>query len=494
MPRRPRRGSRPRRRSRTEFTADPAGGGAAGPGAVDPRPPRPAWGTSACSAASRCGSPSPTRRSRRCSTPTGASCASLVRAASGKHPEPPGGGPHVASPLEVLGSADRQPRDAVRRHDAVHPGGAGDRRPAALHLQLAAASTETVTVTLAYPFEPLTDYLIDVHSVPKGAPASATGLVHRIGFTTSRFDDVAHLARFVEPAAVSHQVALTPAALQTVAGLPDRPTGDQLDAAFQGAGLTPPQAPGYPAVQVVWSPDPTPQPIAVIVECSEPLWRARLVPTVVTQPPDASDPTHTWWAARPAGLAVRALLVDRSGRGRPAAGARRPHRPRPGRHARDRPAGRGRTRHRGADRPRGRRRRAGRHARGGRDDRARRAGAGARGRSRTDGADRRQLPVPGRGRAARLGANRRTPDAQGPPDRRGRRQGRGRPAGAAHAHRRHPPVVGLRGRARRAARAVHGLDALQDRSGAGGRRAVPLPGQTAAPGSGGAVARRRASR
>jgi hypothetical protein len=205
----------------------------------------------------------------------------------------------VVLPLEALGSAIASlgtPYDVTTPFIQAAQEIA-DRLPC---ISSSGTSTETVTVTLAYPFEPLTDYLIDVHSVPKGAPASATGLVHRIGFTTSRFDDVAHLARFVEPAAVSHKVALAPAALQTVAGLPDRPTGDQLDTAFQGAGLTPPQAPGYPAVQVVWSPDPTPQPIAVILECSEPLWRARLMPTVVTQPPDASDPTHTWWAARPA--------------------------------------------------------------------------------------------------------------------------------------------------------------------------------------------------
>ena len=37
-----------------------------------------------------------------------------------------------------------------------------------------------------------------------------------------------------------------------------------------------------------------------VVECSEALWRSRMVPTEVFAPPDASDPTHKWWAARPA--------------------------------------------------------------------------------------------------------------------------------------------------------------------------------------------------
>jgi hypothetical protein len=85
-----------------------------------------------------------------------------------------------------------------------------------------------------------------------------------------------------------------------IGSLPDRPTGDQLDSAYQAAGLAVPQTPRYPAVQVLWSPDTLPQPVAVVVECSEPLWRSRLVPTVASAPPDASDPSHTWWAAGPA--------------------------------------------------------------------------------------------------------------------------------------------------------------------------------------------------
>ena len=87
-----------------------------------------------------------------------------------------------------------------------------------------------------------------------------------------------------------------PAAL---AALGDRPTGDQLDAAFQAAGLPAPQAPSLPLVQVLWSADAVPQPVAVVVEGAEPLWRSRDLPAVVPGPPDASDPTHHWWAARP---------------------------------------------------------------------------------------------------------------------------------------------------------------------------------------------------
>jgi hypothetical protein len=118
--------------------------------------------------------------------------------------------------------------------------------------------------------------------------------VHRANFTTSRFGRIEELADLVQLSAVAHRLVPTPAPL---AALAERPTGDQLDTAFQQAGLSVPQVPRYPQVQVLWSPDATPQPVAVVVEGSEALWRERPIPTQVPGPPDAGDPTHKWWAA-----------------------------------------------------------------------------------------------------------------------------------------------------------------------------------------------------
>jgi hypothetical protein len=101
----------------------------------------------------------------------------------------------------------------------------------------------------------------------------------------------------VRLAAVESRLVATPAELTL---LPAEPTGDQLDAAFQRAGLGVPQVPRYPRVEVLWSGDATPQPVAVVVECSEALWRSRPIPTVVAGPLDASDPSHQWWKAVPA--------------------------------------------------------------------------------------------------------------------------------------------------------------------------------------------------
>lgn len=221
----------------------------------------------------------------------------VVQSASGTHPAPPGGTPgspwtlptglgdqvtaaslHVRTPWE---EAVRQMiTEAQARGEMPCIDGTGSR-------------TDQLIVTLPYDFEPLTDYLVDVHSVDVGSPPTARNLVHRIGFTTSRFTTLDDFVAFVAPVSVRGRLVPTPGGLTT---LPDAPTGGQVDEAYQAAGLTVPQAPRYPAVEVLWSGDAVPQPVAVVIESSEPLWRSRVAPEVVTGPVDAADPTHHWWA------------------------------------------------------------------------------------------------------------------------------------------------------------------------------------------------------
>ncbi|HEY3438653.1 MAG TPA: hypothetical protein VGK35_13275, partial [Actinotalea sp.] len=132
-------------------------------------------------------------------------------------------------------------------------------------------------------------------AVPKGAPKNAAGRrIYRVPFTTSRFATVTQLADLTRLTTVRHSLVPVPAALAT---LPERPVGAVLDAAFQAAGLAVPQVPRYPSVVVLWSPDAVPQPVAVVVEGSEAMWRSRPMPTKVPGPTD-DDPTHEWWAAR----------------------------------------------------------------------------------------------------------------------------------------------------------------------------------------------------
>ncbi|MFZ1285639.1 MAG: DUF6603 domain-containing protein [Candidatus Phosphoribacter sp.] len=221
----------------------------------------------------------------------------VVRSASGTHPAPPDGTPGSAWTLPI------GPSDYVSAATTLTVGTPWIEAVETMLEQLdlpcidgSGTVRHVSTITLPYTFEPLTDYLIDVHAVPIGAPSTATGLVHRISFTTSRFESLADFVSFVAPASVRARLVPTPAALT---GLPGQPTGDQVDAAYQGAGLAVPTTPAFPAVEVLWTGDAVPQPVAVVIESSEPLWRSRVTPTMVTGPVDAADPLHHWWAGVP---------------------------------------------------------------------------------------------------------------------------------------------------------------------------------------------------
>ena len=228
-----------------------------------------------------------------------------VQAASGFHPEPPGGGdpggpftlpnPYAtADPLGVMGALTPALAGVMTPWQEAITNVLGG--PGFPCFDASGSQTFGTIVTLPYDLQPLTDYLVDIEAVPKAAATDATGRrVHRVGFTTSRFTTVEDLAELVRVTPPTHRHVPTPGAL---AALPTAPTGDVLDAAYQAAGLSVPSVPRYPAVQVLWSGDAVPQPVAVVVECSESMSRRRPMPTPVTGPADpAAGPGHKWWAA-----------------------------------------------------------------------------------------------------------------------------------------------------------------------------------------------------
>ena len=153
-------------------------------------------------------------------------------------------------------------------------------------------------------FDPLTEYLLDVHARPTGTAGDGE-VVFRAPFTTGRFTDLTDLARYVSPAPIQHRGVLTPAALAPLVG---DVTGAALDQAFEDAGLGAPQVPAFPLVQVLWTTDPIPQPVAVVVESNERLVRTRVGPKQVFSSTTDPDPVHHYWARVP----YRWLSVVRS--------------------------------------------------------------------------------------------------------------------------------------------------------------------------------------
>ena len=166
------------------------------------------------------------------------------------------------------------------------------------------SKSEHDSVVLPYELDPETNYLIDIVREPKaGGPDE---IVFRHEFTTSRFRSLSAFAGSVRNVVAEHRSV--PFA-GPFAALPERPTGPALDQAFMDAGLDAFGVPRYPRIVVLWSTDGTPQPVAVVIDANEALWRSRMAPQLVTTPPNPQDPTAAHWALRPFDW----LTVDTSG-------------------------------------------------------------------------------------------------------------------------------------------------------------------------------------
>jgi len=156
--------------------------------------------------------------------------------------------------------------------------------------------------TMPIPLEPFTDYVLDIEMVDKGAPDNAAGdVVSRTGFSTGRFATVTTFAQSFALERVLHRFS-KPGELQAIGTQPwaANPQGNQLDDAMIGAGLEPMAVPQAPRIVVFWETAvPKPQPSAVLVDSSEPMWRSRKIPkeTVEPNPPNMKhyEMTPTEW-------------------------------------------------------------------------------------------------------------------------------------------------------------------------------------------------------
>ncbi|PVE18454.1 hypothetical protein [Arthrobacter sp. Bz4] len=137
-------------------------------------------------------------------------------------------------------------------------------------------SVETVGVEL----ESYTDYIMDVETADLTAPDGAQGeVIWRRSFSTGAYASVEEFSGSFADAKIVHRYA-APAALQTVAAsfAARPPEGAELDQALTAAGLEPMGVPKSGQIVVFWetaAPGSVPQPAAVLIDASEPMWRSR---------------------------------------------------------------------------------------------------------------------------------------------------------------------------------------------------------------------------
>lgn len=176
-------------------------------------------------------------------------------------------------------------------------------------------------VKLPIPLEPFTDYTLDIEAVDQSAAADAVGAsVWRIGFSTGRFASVAKFALAFQLDRVLHRFS-QPGALQAIAAQPwaNNPQGNQLDAALIAAGLEPMGVPSSPRIIVFWETvGLVPQPAAVLVDASEPMWRSRKIPRkrVDPNPPNLVRYELTeveWLRLEPQGDPIVAKIIKAPG-------------------------------------------------------------------------------------------------------------------------------------------------------------------------------------
>jgi hypothetical protein len=164
-------------------------------------------------------------------------------------------------------------------------------------------------VSLPFKLDPLTDYVMDLEALnAAGVPAPAPNRPGDVGkrplyrqpFTTSRYRSREEFAESVRIALPVPRLVTNPAPLST---LSEELSDEAFDRALHEANLEVTARPDEPRVTVLWSSDPVAQPVAVLLEAPEPLWRSRLEP----QPEydESGEYIQRWVLSR-----VRWLVVD----------------------------------------------------------------------------------------------------------------------------------------------------------------------------------------
>jgi hypothetical protein len=148
--------------------------------------------------------------------------------------------------------------------------------------------------TVAVQLRPTMSYTMDVEGVPPEGSGDPILLLARYNFTTSEFASLGALAVEVHRRAVRHRAlhGSIESLPQPTAGALAAVAADQaIEVALVAAGETAFPPPGKSAVTVYWAPrlgDGRYLPHAILVDSTEPLWRARVQPVLETVP-DQTD-------------------------------------------------------------------------------------------------------------------------------------------------------------------------------------------------------------
>ncbi len=162
-------------------------------------------------------------------------------------------------------------------------------------------------VDIPIPLEPFTDYILDVEMVALGAPATATGpSVYRRHFSTGGFATLSGLAASLQAVKPGARFC-APGAMEAIRAYFNGrlPQGAELDDQLRAQGIEPLTVPDRARIVVFWSQagNVLPQPEAVLIDATEPLWRSRPYPSEVTDD-SGPVPAQRWVLAETEWLTV----------------------------------------------------------------------------------------------------------------------------------------------------------------------------------------------
>ncbi|MEM7057140.1 MAG: hypothetical protein AAF557_06100 [Pseudomonadota bacterium] len=150
------------------------------------------------------------------------------------------------------------------------------------------------------PLDPLTDYVLDIESVPISDPENpdTRTIVHSVSFSTGAYPTLERFVRGIQAVPVNHRWVAT-GAMQLVANAfpgSAQPEGPELDAAMIAAELEPMPVPDRPETTVFWEHDGSsdPVPVAIMIDAPEPMQRTWSLPTKVVD--KSVEPSSEYWA------------------------------------------------------------------------------------------------------------------------------------------------------------------------------------------------------